>query len=101
MSALAWFAIWTLGVPTVYIVGLTIRERRRAPRENQTQNMQSVATIAARLEQERKQTERPIRWPQVDRDRNAIRNNRPTEMLPQFGRHHRTDDDTFPFSVGH
>lgn len=101
MSALAWFAAWTLGVPTIYIVGLALRERRRVPRENQKQNMQSVAAITARLKQEHEQAETPIRWPRVDHDRGAIRDKRQTEVLPQFGRNSRTDDDTFPFGVAH
>ncbi|TVT61981.1 hypothetical protein FNH05_01750 [Amycolatopsis rhizosphaerae] len=91
MSALAWFGIWTVGLPAAYLIGLAAWGRRR--RVAQTQNKRSVAAIAARVKQERKQSERLVRWPQADPDRGAIRINRQTRLAPQVGRHARPGDD--------
>ena len=101
MSPLAWFEICTLGLPAVYLVGLAVRKRRRLRRKTQIRNERSVAAIAARVAQERELAEQqPARWPRADPDRGAIHDNRPTQVLPQVGRHARPDDDTVPLVVG-
>lgn len=92
MSALAWLAICTLGLPAMYLVSLAVSRRRRVSREAQMRNNRSVAAIAARVEQEREQAERLVRWPRADPDRGAVRDNRPTDVLPRVARHARPDD---------
>lgn len=82
MSALAWFEALTLASPVMYLLGLFLRIRRRLRLEARARSERSVAAIAARIEREQRQTEPRVRWPRADPDRGAVRDDRPTAVLP-------------------
>lgn len=85
MSALAWFAVWTLGSPALYLLGLLANRRQQRRREARKPDERSVTAIAARVERERKQAVKPVRWPRCDPDRGVVRNERRTAVLPVIG----------------
>ncbi|MFD2418603.1 hypothetical protein [Amycolatopsis pigmentata] len=73
MSTLAWFEVCTLGPVVVHSLGLLLRKRRRLKQEAWKRDERSAAAIAARVEQEREQAKKPVRWPLVDPDRGEVR----------------------------
>lgn len=101
MSLLAWFEVWALGLPTVYLFALFSGKRVRVRREAQAKSERSVAAIAERIERERHQEQRPARWPRADPDRGVVRDERPTSVLPvveagDSSKREQQEEDTVP-----